>query len=235
MRTFRIIEMHAWQVSLKWEGIFMICIVKKHFYFQNAWPLKNPRHNPCSKKLHDTCGQSCFEVPFLSRLWFWAQVHWVKTAVTGSTVVLFAWVTCYCATWLVGREEVPGGLWQVTQKGCSGVLEGVTEQHFVILVFIPISFPKVWFDAWLFFFSCWDELGNSLAHLEQINRKYFLFSSSFSQFSPLCSGSKRYLSSTGADGTICFWLWDAGTLKIKLVAILFIATSVYVIKNEVQI
>ncbi|CAJ0923430.1 unnamed protein product, partial [Ranitomeya imitator] len=32
-------------------------------------------------------------------------------------------------------------------------------------------------------------------------------------FSPLCSGSKRYLSSTGADGTICFWLWDAGTLK----------------------
>uniref|UniRef100_A0A671UUQ7 PH-interacting protein n=1 Tax=Sparus aurata TaxID=8175 RepID=A0A671UUQ7_SPAAU len=29
------------------------------------------------------------------------------------------------------------------------------------------------------------------------------------QFSPLCSGSKRYLSSTGADGTICFWQWDA--------------------------
>ncbi|XP_072264657.1 PH-interacting protein isoform X3 [Pyxicephalus adspersus] len=35
------------------------------------------------------------------------------------------------------------------------------------------------------------------------------------QFSPLCSGSKRFLSSTGADGTICFWLWDAGTLKIN--------------------
>uniref|UniRef100_A0AAQ6APR3 PH-interacting protein n=1 Tax=Amphiprion ocellaris TaxID=80972 RepID=A0AAQ6APR3_AMPOC len=33
------------------------------------------------------------------------------------------------------------------------------------------------------------------------------------QFSPLCSGSKRYLSSTGADGTICFWQWDARTLK----------------------
>uniref|UniRef100_A0A8C3FZ08 Pleckstrin homology domain interacting protein n=1 Tax=Cyclopterus lumpus TaxID=8103 RepID=A0A8C3FZ08_CYCLU len=33
------------------------------------------------------------------------------------------------------------------------------------------------------------------------------------QFSPLCCGSKRYLSSTGADGTICFWLWDARTLK----------------------
>uniref|UniRef100_A0A4W6DBP4 Pleckstrin homology domain interacting protein n=1 Tax=Lates calcarifer TaxID=8187 RepID=A0A4W6DBP4_LATCA len=32
-------------------------------------------------------------------------------------------------------------------------------------------------------------------------------------FSPLCSGSKRYLSSTGADGTICFWQWDARTLK----------------------
>lgn len=33
------------------------------------------------------------------------------------------------------------------------------------------------------------------------------------QFSPLCSGTKRYLSSTGADGTICFWQWDANTLK----------------------
>ncbi|KAM3861557.1 LOW QUALITY PROTEIN: PH-interacting protein [Diretmus argenteus] len=33
------------------------------------------------------------------------------------------------------------------------------------------------------------------------------------QFSPLCSGSKRFLSSTGADGTICFWQWDARTLK----------------------
>ncbi|KAJ3605895.1 hypothetical protein NHX12_027938, partial [Muraenolepis orangiensis] len=32
-------------------------------------------------------------------------------------------------------------------------------------------------------------------------------------FSPLCCGSKRYLSSTGADGTICFWQWDARTLK----------------------
>lgn len=35
----------------------------------------------------------------------------------------------------------------------------------------------------------------------------------FLQFSPLCSGSKRYLSSTGADGTICFWQWDSRTLK----------------------
>ncbi|KAM3602893.1 uncharacterized protein V6R79_012963 [Siganus canaliculatus] len=33
------------------------------------------------------------------------------------------------------------------------------------------------------------------------------------QFSPLCCGSKRYLSSTGADGTICFWQWDSRTLK----------------------
>uniref|UniRef100_A0A3Q3DRP7 Pleckstrin homology domain interacting protein n=1 Tax=Hippocampus comes TaxID=109280 RepID=A0A3Q3DRP7_HIPCM len=35
------------------------------------------------------------------------------------------------------------------------------------------------------------------------------------QFSPLCCGSKRYLSSTGADGTICFWQWDARTLKFQ--------------------
>uniref|UniRef100_A0A672NBF8 Pleckstrin homology domain interacting protein n=1 Tax=Sinocyclocheilus grahami TaxID=75366 RepID=A0A672NBF8_SINGR len=32
-------------------------------------------------------------------------------------------------------------------------------------------------------------------------------------FSPLCSGNRRFLSSTGADGTICFWQWDACTLK----------------------
>ncbi|KAG7262048.1 hypothetical protein CRUP_017801 [Coryphaenoides rupestris] len=38
------------------------------------------------------------------------------------------------------------------------------------------------------------------------------------QFSPLCSGSKRYLSSTGADGTICFWQWDARTLKFWFVS-----------------
>ncbi|XP_072296250.1 PH-interacting protein [Eucyclogobius newberryi] len=33
------------------------------------------------------------------------------------------------------------------------------------------------------------------------------------QFSPLCSGSKRFLSSTGADGTVCFWQWDSRSLK----------------------
>ncbi|KAI1897649.1 hypothetical protein AGOR_G00085440 [Albula goreensis] len=35
------------------------------------------------------------------------------------------------------------------------------------------------------------------------------------QFSPLCSGTRRYLSSTGADGSICFWQWDARTLKFS--------------------
>ncbi|KAJ8355742.1 hypothetical protein SKAU_G00185360 [Synaphobranchus kaupii] len=35
------------------------------------------------------------------------------------------------------------------------------------------------------------------------------------QFSPLCSGTKRFLSSTGADGSICFWQWDARTLKFS--------------------
>ncbi|XP_072559297.1 PH-interacting protein [Paramormyrops kingsleyae] len=35
------------------------------------------------------------------------------------------------------------------------------------------------------------------------------------QFSPLCNGARRYLSSTGADGSICFWQWDARTLKFS--------------------
>uniref|UniRef100_A0A8C4RP08 PH-interacting protein n=1 Tax=Erpetoichthys calabaricus TaxID=27687 RepID=A0A8C4RP08_ERPCA len=35
------------------------------------------------------------------------------------------------------------------------------------------------------------------------------------QFSPLCCGSKRFLSSTGADGSICFWQWDSRTLKFS--------------------
>lgn len=55
------------------------------------------------------------------------------------------------------------------------------------------------------------------------------------QFSPLCSGSKRYLSSTGADGTICFWLWDAGTLKIKSVAILFHRIIVFDLMFEIAV
>ncbi|XP_067841033.1 PH-interacting protein isoform X2 [Heptranchias perlo] len=35
------------------------------------------------------------------------------------------------------------------------------------------------------------------------------------QFSPMCTGSMRFLSSTGADGTICFWQWDAGMYKFS--------------------
>ncbi|XP_069743525.1 PH-interacting protein isoform X2 [Narcine bancroftii] len=35
------------------------------------------------------------------------------------------------------------------------------------------------------------------------------------QFSPMCTGSLRFLSSTGADGTICFWQWDAGMYKFS--------------------
>uniref|UniRef100_A0A8C9SP74 Pleckstrin homology domain interacting protein n=1 Tax=Scleropages formosus TaxID=113540 RepID=A0A8C9SP74_SCLFO len=35
------------------------------------------------------------------------------------------------------------------------------------------------------------------------------------QFSPLCSGTRRYLSSTGADGSICFWQWDPRTMKFS--------------------
>uniref|UniRef100_A0A4W3J053 PH-interacting protein n=1 Tax=Callorhinchus milii TaxID=7868 RepID=A0A4W3J053_CALMI len=35
------------------------------------------------------------------------------------------------------------------------------------------------------------------------------------QFSPMCTGSLRFLSSTGADGTICFWQWDAGMFKFS--------------------
>ncbi|XP_069068681.1 bromodomain and WD repeat-containing protein 3 isoform X2 [Pleurodeles waltl] len=35
------------------------------------------------------------------------------------------------------------------------------------------------------------------------------------QFSPATVGSTRYLTSTGADGTICFWQWHADTMKFK--------------------
>ncbi|XP_038655222.1 PH-interacting protein isoform X1 [Scyliorhinus canicula] len=35
------------------------------------------------------------------------------------------------------------------------------------------------------------------------------------QFSPMCTGSMRFLSSTGADGTVCFWQWDAGMYKFS--------------------
>uniref|UniRef100_A0A8B9Q1S4 Bromodomain and WD repeat-containing protein 1 n=1 Tax=Apteryx owenii TaxID=8824 RepID=A0A8B9Q1S4_APTOW len=35
------------------------------------------------------------------------------------------------------------------------------------------------------------------------------------QFSPARKGTTRYLTSTGADGTICFWQWHANTVKFK--------------------
>uniref|UniRef100_A0A8C3K8W5 Bromodomain and WD repeat-containing protein 1 n=1 Tax=Calidris pygmaea TaxID=425635 RepID=A0A8C3K8W5_9CHAR len=35
------------------------------------------------------------------------------------------------------------------------------------------------------------------------------------QFSPARKGTTRYLTSTGADGTICFWQWHANTMKFK--------------------
>uniref|UniRef100_A0A6I8NIC6 Bromodomain and WD repeat domain containing 3 n=1 Tax=Ornithorhynchus anatinus TaxID=9258 RepID=A0A6I8NIC6_ORNAN len=35
------------------------------------------------------------------------------------------------------------------------------------------------------------------------------------QFCPARKGTTRYLTSTGADGTICFWQWHASTMKFK--------------------
>ncbi|KAF4797070.1 bromodomain and WD repeat domain containing 1 [Turdus rufiventris] len=37
------------------------------------------------------------------------------------------------------------------------------------------------------------------------------------QFSPMVKGSLRYMVSTGADGTVCFWQWDADSMKFKYV------------------
>uniref|UniRef100_A0A8C0J5F6 Bromodomain and WD repeat domain containing 1 n=1 Tax=Chelonoidis abingdonii TaxID=106734 RepID=A0A8C0J5F6_CHEAB len=35
------------------------------------------------------------------------------------------------------------------------------------------------------------------------------------QFSPMVKGSMRYMVSTGADGTVCFWQWDADSMKFS--------------------
>nr|XP_056714892.1 bromodomain and WD repeat-containing protein 1 [Euleptes europaea] len=35
------------------------------------------------------------------------------------------------------------------------------------------------------------------------------------QFSPLVKDSMRYMASTGADGTICFWQWDTSSMKFN--------------------
>ncbi|XP_025934951.1 bromodomain and WD repeat-containing protein 1 isoform X6 [Apteryx rowi] len=35
------------------------------------------------------------------------------------------------------------------------------------------------------------------------------------QFSPMAKGSMRYMASTGADGTVCFWQWDTGSMKFN--------------------
>uniref|UniRef100_A0AC11D1T7 Uncharacterized protein n=1 Tax=Ovis aries TaxID=9940 RepID=A0AC11D1T7_SHEEP len=36
-----------------------------------------------------------------------------------------------------------------------------------------------------------------------------------SKFSPMAKGSQRYMVSTGADGTVCFWQWDLESLKFR--------------------
>uniref|UniRef100_A0A8C8SGG3 Bromodomain and WD repeat domain containing 1 n=1 Tax=Pelusios castaneus TaxID=367368 RepID=A0A8C8SGG3_9SAUR len=35
------------------------------------------------------------------------------------------------------------------------------------------------------------------------------------QFSPMAKGSMRYMVSTGADGTVCFWQWDVDSMKFS--------------------
>ncbi|XP_025908808.1 bromodomain and WD repeat-containing protein 1 [Nothoprocta perdicaria] len=35
------------------------------------------------------------------------------------------------------------------------------------------------------------------------------------QFSPMAKGSMRYMVSTGADGTVCFWQWDTDSMKFN--------------------
>ena len=35
------------------------------------------------------------------------------------------------------------------------------------------------------------------------------------QFSPMAKGPQRYMVSTGADGTVCFWQWDLESLKFS--------------------
>ncbi|OXB68605.1 hypothetical protein ASZ78_014252 [Callipepla squamata] len=35
------------------------------------------------------------------------------------------------------------------------------------------------------------------------------------QFSPMVKGSMRYMVSTGADGTVCFWQWDTDSMKFR--------------------
>uniref|UniRef100_A0A8B9SSK7 Bromodomain and WD repeat domain containing 1 n=1 Tax=Anas platyrhynchos TaxID=8839 RepID=A0A8B9SSK7_ANAPL len=35
------------------------------------------------------------------------------------------------------------------------------------------------------------------------------------QFSPMVKGSMRYMVSTGADGTVCFWQWDTDSMKFN--------------------
>lgn len=92
----------------------------------------------------------CFEVPFLCRLWFWAQVPWVRTAVTGSTLV------CFCLElhaivqlgWWGGRRNLEC-FGQVTQKGGSGGSDWAAFCYFgVHSNLFPLS--MVWF---LIFFS----------------------------------------------------------------------------------
>lgn len=146
--------MHAWQLSPEVRRNFhgMHCQIT-HVYCQNAWPLKNARHNPCSKKFHDTYGLFWSTLPL--------QVVILSTGALSKNcshweyfgLFLFR-VACYCATWVVGREEESGVLWQVTQKDGSGGNDWAAFCYFgVHSNLFPLS--MVWyliFFSFLFFF-----------------------------------------------------------------------------------
>lgn len=48
-----------------------------------------------------------------------------------------------------------------------------------------------------------------------LSRKYLYLIWILFQFCPSAKGTTRYLTSTGADGTICFWQWHVKTMKFR--------------------
>ncbi|XP_067401337.1 bromodomain and WD repeat-containing protein 1-like [Emydura macquarii macquarii] len=55
----------------------------------------------------------------------------------------------------------------------------------------------------------------SLQDAVNIAENYYSFQRTISQFSPMAKGSMRYMVSTGADGTVCFWQWNVDSMKFS--------------------
>lgn len=91
------------------------------------------------KKLHDACGQFCYEEWLLCRLWFWVPIYWVKTAVSAEQFALLPVWSCLLLYSLgCGEGEARVLFMQARKVVLKG--ESYSKKHCVVGVLTSSSF-----------------------------------------------------------------------------------------------